>query len=66
MQSIAKSLTDIVGVWKDITQGLNDVKAWNTLLIIPALLPTVTPELTTRWTGIKDAAEKYMRIITGA
>ncbi|KAJ6561975.1 hypothetical protein B0H19DRAFT_1026798 [Mycena capillaripes] len=65
MVKISQSLTDIAAVWKDITQGLNDIEAWNSLLITPSLLDIVRPELLTSWTGIRDATQRYMDIIVG-
>jgi prefoldin subunit 5 len=65
MQKIADSLTDIAGVWKDITQDLNDIIAWNLLLANPGLLSVARPALITSWTGIQQATQKYMNIITG-
>jgi hypothetical protein len=65
MRRISESLTDIVGVWSDISQGLNDVQAWNLLIGTPGLLDIIRPGLIGSWTGIREATQRYMDIITG-
>ncbi|KIK57574.1 hypothetical protein GYMLUDRAFT_229116 [Collybiopsis luxurians FD-317 M1] len=68
MESIAKSLVDITGVWSDIAQNLNNVQSWNKLLEGPAganLLENAREILLANWANIRDATQKYIDIITG-
>ncbi|KAJ7799039.1 hypothetical protein B0H13DRAFT_2391335 [Mycena leptocephala] len=65
MQKIADSLTDVVSIWANITQGLDDVGAWHSLLDIPGLLDIVKPELIASWISIRKAAKRYINIATG-
>ena len=65
MQRIVDTVAGIADIWANITQGLNDVGAWNLLLDLPQLLDDMTPKLIDSWTSIKEATERYMDIITG-
>ncbi|KAJ7799035.1 hypothetical protein B0H13DRAFT_2391332 [Mycena leptocephala] len=65
MQRIVDTVAGIADIWANVTQGLNDVGAWNMLLELPQLLDDMRPKLMDNWTSIKEATEAYMDIITG-